>query len=100
MAISLETLQRSNLMPARILIYGVQGIGKTTLAANMPNPVFLASEDGLGGLVDIPHWDIESHQDVIDGIKTLITEEHDFKTVVLDTVSALEVVLHEQLLAD
>ena len=46
MSISLETLKKSSPLPPRDLIYGVQGIGKSTLASLMPEPVFLAAEDG------------------------------------------------------
>ena len=44
MSISLETLKESICLPPRDLIYGVQGIGKSTLASQMENPVFLAAE--------------------------------------------------------
>lgn len=33
-------------VPQRLLIYGSEGIGKTTLASCMPNPVFLDTENG------------------------------------------------------
>lgn len=34
--------------PPRLLIYGTEGIGKSTIAANAPNPIFIQTEDGLG----------------------------------------------------
>ena len=33
--------------PPRIMIYGSEGIGKSTFAALVPNPVFVQTEDGL-----------------------------------------------------
>ena len=33
--------------PPRFLIYGVEGIGKSTLASQSPNPIFIPTEDGL-----------------------------------------------------
>lgn len=33
-------------LPPRILIHGQEGVGKTTLAAKFPVPVFLQLEDG------------------------------------------------------
>ncbi|MGI5998770.1 MAG: AAA family ATPase [Lutispora sp.] len=34
--------------PPRIVLYGMEGIGKSTFAANFPNPIFVQLEDGLG----------------------------------------------------
>jgi DNA repair protein RadD len=49
MAISLASLRRGgDTRPPRLLIYGVAGVGKTKLAADAPNPIFLQTEDGLG----------------------------------------------------
>ncbi|MCL2120125.1 MAG: ATP-binding protein [Planctomycetaceae bacterium] len=33
--------------PPRLLIYGSEGVGKSTLAAKAPNPIFIPTEDGL-----------------------------------------------------
>ncbi len=56
MAISLALFKRSAaLSPARLLVHGVAGIGKTTLAAGSEKPVFLLTENGLGTL-DLPHF--------------------------------------------
>lgn len=99
MSISLETLKKSTPLPPRDLIYGVQGIGKSTLASLMPSPVFLAAEDGLSGLEGVIHWEIRSNQDGIDAISAL-HGEHQYQTAVVDTVSALEAMLHRQLLVN
>ncbi|MCA4918989.1 MAG: AAA family ATPase [Roseomonas sp.] len=49
MAISLASLRRGgDTRPPRFLICGVAGVGKTKLAADAPNPIFLQTEDGLG----------------------------------------------------
>ncbi len=47
MSISLKSLRkRTNESAARIVIYGPEGIGKTTLAAEFPESVFIQVEDG------------------------------------------------------
>jgi hypothetical protein len=97
MAISLATLKKSTTLPPRDLLYGTQGIGKSTLGSTLPKPVFLATEDGLSGLPGVDHWEIRSYQDLIDAISVL-HEEHDFQSVVLDTVTAFEPMLHRKLL--
>jgi hypothetical protein len=97
MAISLETLKRSSPLPPRDLVYGVQGIGKSTLASLMPSPVFLAAEDGLSGLEGVAHWEIRSYQDCIEAISAL-HGEHSHQTAVIDTVTAFEPMLHRRLI--
>lgn len=76
-------------VPPRICIYGGHGIGKSTLASQFPNPIFISTEDGLNSLdvTSFPRATVIS--DVVNSIKTLIKEEHDFKTVVVDTVDWL-----------
>lgn len=76
-------------VPPRICIYGGHGIGKSTLASQFPNPIFISTEDGLNSLdvTSFPRATLIS--DVVNSIKTLIKEEHDFKTVVVDTVDWL-----------
>ena len=56
MAISLASIKRGvSETPPRILIYGVQGIGKSTFGASAPAPIFLPTEDGLG-VIDAPSF--------------------------------------------
>ncbi|MEY3227343.1 MAG: hypothetical protein RLZZ536_1962, partial [Planctomycetota bacterium] len=35
-------------MPPRIMTYGTEGVGKSSLASGAPHPIFLQTEDGLG----------------------------------------------------
>ncbi|MBO5680941.1 MAG: AAA family ATPase, partial [Lentisphaeria bacterium] len=45
----LETIQSGKeSKPPRLMIYGQEGIGKSTFAAAAPNPIFIQTEDGLG----------------------------------------------------
>ncbi|NYZ70421.1 AAA family ATPase [Endozoicomonas sp. SM1973] len=83
MAISLQSISKTKGMQApRILIYGTHGIGKTTFAANAPNPIFLFTEDGAGQLALDSFPLLKTYEDVISALNALINEEHDFKTVV------------------
>ena len=34
--------------PPRIMVYGQEGVGKSTFGASAPDPVFIQTEDGLG----------------------------------------------------
>lgn len=95
MAISLSQIRRSTLGPPRIVVYGVPGIGKTTFAAQAPRPIFIPIEDGLGQL-DVEQFPTPRHYgEVLDAIDALITQEHTYETVVIDTIDALEPMLWE-----
>jgi hypothetical protein len=85
-----ETLRKGKQdVPARICIYGGHGIGKSTLASKFPNPIFISTEDGLDSLDVISFPRANTIEDVVESIKTLIKEDHDFKTVVIDSVDWL-----------
>jgi hypothetical protein len=76
-------------LPPRICIYGTHGIGKSTIASQFPTPIFISTEDGIDS-IDVTSFPRARHvNDVVDSIKTLLKEEHDFKTVVLDSVDWL-----------
>ena len=85
-----DTLRRGKqAVPPRIVIYGGHGIGKSTLASQFPAPIFISTEDGLDSL-DVTSFPRATQiNDVVESIKTLIKEEHQFKTVVIDSVDWL-----------
>jgi len=97
MAISLASLRTSSsLIPPRLLLYGVAGVGKTSLAAAAPNPVFLQTEDGLG-VLDAPTFGLlRSYADVQEALDALYGEPHDFRTVVLDSLDWLEPLIWQE----
>jgi hypothetical protein len=97
MAISLASLRSSSsLTPPRLLLYGVAGVGKTSLAAAAPNPVFLQTEDGLG-VLDVPTFGpLRSYADVQEALDALYGEPHDFQTVVLDSLDWLEPLIWQE----
>lgn len=76
-------------LPPRICVYGGHGIGKSTLASNFPAPIFISTEDGLSSLDVTSFQRAETIDDVEANIRTLIKEQHDFKTVVVDSVDWL-----------
>jgi hypothetical protein len=79
--------------PERLVLYGVHGIGKSSFGAEMPKPIFLAAEDGTKHLnidrLPMP----ETWEDVLDGVRLLTDEKHDYQTLVVDTVDWVEPLL-------
>lgn len=76
--------------PQRILIYGVQGLGKTTFGCTFEAPILLRTEDGAGAL-DVPTFPelVTRYQDLEAAIQAL-HGEHPFKTLVIDSLDWME----------
>jgi GTPase SAR1 family protein len=81
-----------------IVLYGPEGIGKTTLASQFPSPVFIDLESGSDTL-DVVRVD---PPDSFDELLTLMDElkHEDFKTVVIDTADKLEQLITAHVLAE
>ena len=91
MAITLASLRSTAVKrPVRLLAYGIHGVGKSTFAAAAPNPVFIQTEDGLDALNVNAFPLARSFNDVMEAIGSLYEEDHDFKTVCIDSVDWLE----------
>ena len=94
MAVSMASLRRGGeIKPNRVMLYGTHGVGKTSLAAAAPAPVFLQTEDGLATIPADTFGLLRTYGDVVDAIATLANEPHDFKTVVVDSLDWLEPVV-------
>jgi hypothetical protein len=76
--------------PPRLLIYGTEGIGKSTTAAQAPRPIFIPTEDGLDQIQCDSFPLAKSFGDVMGALSALFTEEHGYQTVVVDSLDWLE----------
>jgi hypothetical protein len=91
MTISLKNVQHGlQSSPRRVTVYGTHGIGKSTFGAMSEKPVFVPTEDGLGG-IDCAYFPLARHYaDVMNALAALYSEAHEYKTLVLDSLDWLE----------
>ena len=91
--------------PTAAILYGVPGIGKTSMAANIPGVVFLTDdkEDGIttlkaGGLVpgDVSQFPpISSWDHTFEALDALRSGDHGFKAIALDALGGFESLMHQ-----
>ena len=84
----------------RTLLYGTHGIGKSTFGAMAEHPVFIQTEDGLGGIDGARFPLATKYADVVNALAALYTEEHDYRTLVLDSLDWLERLIWAKVCAD
>jgi len=100
MAYDLSEISAGRIMRApRIILLGVEKIGKSTFAAGANNPVFLPikGEEGIDE-IDVAKTPVcNSVNDVFGWLKTTRDQENDWKTVVIDSASTLEALIEEGL---
>jgi hypothetical protein len=83
--------------PFAVLIYGPEGVGKSSFANDAPAPMFLDPDGGTGEIEihgRFPKPD--SWQECLEAIETLQGEKHEYKTFVTDTADALEALIHRE----
>lgn len=83
------------------MVYGPEGVGKSTLGAKSESPIFISPEGGTDQLTDVNGApvksiaDISTWEDVLNALNSLLTEKHEFKTLVLDSADWLEKLAHQ-----
>lgn len=75
----------------KTVIYGPEGVGKTTLASQFPNPLFIDLEKGSNQL-DVRRFSSTSDNwtDLLDQIRYILANPDSCKTVVIDTADTAE----------
>ncbi|BBL75470.1 ATP-binding protein [Methylomagnum ishizawai] len=83
--------------PFMMALYGVDGVGKSTLAAGAPHPIFINAEDGSSELDVARFPGAENKAELEEAINVLLREEHGFNTVVLDSIDWAETMIRQDL---
>lgn len=79
--------------PHFVVIYGPDGVGKTTFAAQAPKPIIVGPESGSNRIKTTRARNIATMADVRNAVKWLRNEKHDFKTLALDSLDWIEPLL-------
>lgn len=90
----LEKIGKPADRPIIATICGDSGMGKTSLACTFPRPIVIRAEDGLQSIPVAERPDafpvITSEDELWAQLNALISEPHEYQTVVIDSVTALE----------
>lgn len=90
----LDSITTPENRPVILTVCGDSGMGKTSLACTFPNPIVIRAEDGLQAVDESLRPKafpvISKVSDLWEQLSALIKEEHDFKTVIIDSATALE----------
>lgn len=85
--------RETDLSKYKFLIYGDPGAGKSTLASKFPDAIFVPTEPGLNYLEVHQITDDDGNPktcrnwtEFCQAIRILCTQEHKFKTIIIDTV--------------
>jgi hypothetical protein len=83
--------------PPRILLYGEEGIGKSSFGAQAPDALFICSENGLvsDNFKVTQNINPKTYQEFIEVLNSVLKDNHEFKTLVIDTLDWIEPMLFD-----
>ncbi|MEX0718360.1 MAG: ATP-binding protein [Planctomycetaceae bacterium] len=84
-------------LPPRVVLYGTEGIGKSTFGSQAPAPIFIQTEDGLSEIACDSFPLAQTLDDVLASLSALHAEKHDYQTVVIDSFDWLERLIFDEL---
>ncbi len=95
---SIEIRSTLREVPIRALIYGADGVGKSTLCAGAPRSVFIATEDGLSNIDAQAIEPPESWGNIIEAVDSLTSDDR-VGTIVIDSLDWAEQMLWSHIVA-
>lgn len=100
MAGKLTGLRQKKKLPPRICLAGDHGLGKTTTASKAPNPIFILTEDGLMDQTVDAFELCKSYDEFANDLAQIIQSDHEYKTLVIDSIDWLENLIHKKVCTD
>ena len=100
----LQTKKANPNKPYRIMVHGLEGVGKSTLGAKAEKPLFISPEGGADQLTDNEGKPVDEMPGIKNwatlknALQKVLTEQHDFKTLVLDSADWIESLCHAEIL--
>ena len=101
----LEKAKKAEPQAPVLTIVGFPGVGKSTIAALFPSPIFIQAENASTVFetwaedkqpqffpeISVPNAKrkIKSSEVILDQLRELVTEDHPFKTVIIDTITSM-----------
>ncbi len=84
---SLDLIKKSHPVGGeKTVLYGPEGWGKSTFGAQAQSPVFISTEDGLKNIEANKFPDPQDWGDIFSAVNALRSSDHEYKTLVIDTV--------------
>lgn len=84
--------------PQKVVIYGPEGIGKTTFASQFPDPLFIDTDDKGTSFIDAKRLPYPKDWDELLNEVNFVATKRPAKTLVLDTMDKSELMAKEWLL--
>lgn len=81
--------------PMRLVLYGKDGVGKTELASQFPDPIFICAEQGTGHL-DVNRFPEPKNFTEVEEMIKYLQDKGKYKTLVIDTLDWMEALLHKR----
>jgi len=99
----LELVEKPKNRAPIMTLCGEAGVGKTSLACSFPNAIVIRAEDGLQAIPEANRPDafpvVKSVDSLWKQMKALSTEKHNYKTLVIDSITALEALFTAHVIA-
>ena len=107
MAIDLSKVKKTlNLSSLKLVMYGEEKVGKSTFCSQMPEPLFIDIEGGTNFLninrinkddLGVQEW---TYDNVVAVLNDVLNQEHNFKTLVVDSIDWLETIAKTKIMTD
>ncbi len=97
----LESIRKGRIPgPRGQVIYGQHGIGKSTLAAGYPAPIFVTTEDGANDINCDKFPVAQTYDEFMDNLASVCDEPHEYETLVIDSLGWLETLIWAKVCED